>query len=537
MSLTLSDPLRPPADGMQKVVREIEILRISADLDNMNDKNALETARKEVMIWAKNRAGAEFPQAAWNLPNFEHLAGGHNSVAVRYENGPSDIWALRADDPDKTVPGRVWTTEVIVGCGKDGRLRFSARLLMSTKEHEPQFEPHVPGFVLQLAEKPGLVRGGRIIKSQPHRIADKHAAEDLCDYLVEENRRIPVILITSQEDAEEKYIIDGKDLAKALTGLARVYLLPACFTWELTDRFGKFRSVFGGAVRVYMPGFSESDDPYRHRLFLLEHLETSEYAKVCQTWLKKASAMYSVNSNRLGREIFDFASVRTASRKLKSRNLLDASASDSDRLKIATEIHESLDKALEEKNKEIDGYVDLVAEAEDRASTSEQEHRALLYHCQYLESQLENSDSAEVHCSEYPQKWQEFMDWVDTTYPDKILFTPRARKMIKKPEFEDVAQVSFCIKWLATEGRDKRIHGGGKMGDDSVIEGVVNARCGGDAYTIDWHGRSYDVDSHIKSGGNTRNPKRCLRIYYFWEPETKLIVIDHLPAHKKTGMT
>ena len=42
---------------------------------------------------------------------------------------------------------------------------------------------------------------------------------------------------------------------------------------------------------------------------------------------------------------------------------------------------------------------------------------------------------------------------------------------------------------------------------------------------------------HLKNGGNVRDPKRCLRIYYFWEPDTQRTVIDHLPAHRRTGAT
>src|SRR5262249_228555 len=69
--------------------------------------------------------------------------------------------AIRADDPDKCVPGRVWTTEVVVGLTNDKPCNFSTRLLVSTLEDELEIEPHTPGFMQQVAEKCALSRGRR----------------------------------------------------------------------------------------------------------------------------------------------------------------------------------------------------------------------------------------------------------------------------------------------------------------------------------------------------------------------------------------
>ena len=113
----------------------------------------------------------------------------------------------------------------------------------------------------------------------------------------------------------------------------------------------------------------------------------------------------------------------------------------------------------------------------------------------------------------------DFVDWLDETYPDRVLLTPSARRMLKSPEYENVELVARSIAWLATEHHETRVNGGG------------------DTYSTGWKGRRYDVDWHIKTNGNSRDPKRCLRIYYFWEPETNQTIIDHLPSHRKTGMS
>jgi len=62
----------------------------------------------------QNRSGGQLPQEAWAFDGFDYLSGGRNSSAIRIKSEDIDIWAVRADDPDKNVPGRAWTTEVVV---------------------------------------------------------------------------------------------------------------------------------------------------------------------------------------------------------------------------------------------------------------------------------------------------------------------------------------------------------------------------------------------------------------------------------------
>ena len=128
------DSLRLVAARMPKVVREHEVLRVAAIVHGKDKTRSAEEARREVLAWAQNRRGGHLPDAAWAFQDFEYFSGGRNSVAVRIKRNDSDIWAIRADDPDKLVPGRVWTTEVLVGLTNVSPCNFSARLLVSTSE-------------------------------------------------------------------------------------------------------------------------------------------------------------------------------------------------------------------------------------------------------------------------------------------------------------------------------------------------------------------------------------------------------------------
>jgi hypothetical protein len=111
---------------------------------------------------------------------------------------------------------------------------------------------------------------------------------------------------------------------------------------------------------------------------------------------------------------------------------------------------------------------------------------------------------------------------------------------LKSAYFEDVALAARCLLWLANDCRDRRMKGGkGSLNDEPVTgcEGIRNAHCGADQFEIEWQGRRHTVDWHIKTGGNTRDPRYCLRIYYFWDASLEQIVIADLPAHRRTGAT
>lgn len=75
------------------------------------------------------------------------------------------------------------------------------------------------------------------------------------------------------------------------------------------------------------------------------------------------------------------------------------------------------------------------------------------------------------------------------------------------------------------------------MSNVTIMDGIQNASCGADTYDFDWNGRKFSADWYIKNGGNTRDPIRCLRIYYCFDPQTQQIIVSDMPAHRRTGAT
>ncbi len=253
-------------------------------------------ARREVLRWAQNRSGGQLPSEACEFRNFEYFSGGRNSVGLRLQNENSDIWAIRADDPDKNVAGRIWTTEVTVGLMVGQAPRLSVRLLASTHEEELDIEPHTPGFVQQVAANCSLSRGPQQITAESWLIETEADAVELTEMLVDPYRKLPAFILTVPEDSEDpnRPLIDANTLARAILGNGFVVVLPAAHTWALTERFGKQRSVFGGAVRAYLPGFGLDSNPFTHRLVLADHLSTGDGIAQCMRWMRSLAATESI---------------------------------------------------------------------------------------------------------------------------------------------------------------------------------------------------------------------------------------------------
>lgn len=537
---TLAEALRPIAAKMPKVVREYEVLRIAATLSGKDPKKATEVARKEVLRWAQKRSGGFLPQESWAFENFEYLSGGRNSVGVRLNNNTADVWAIRADDPDKKVAGRIWSTEVVVGSMFLQPPRFSARLLVSTTEENLDIEPHTPGFVQQVAESVGLRCADMDLTPIPWIIRDTWEAEQLVDFLVDPTRKKPVFVLTVPENSTnpETPLIDANTLARATLGIAHVVILPAIYTWILTDGVGKQRSVFGGAVRTYLSGFSEETSPYNHRLVLAEHLFHPDGAAQCLRWMRSLAASESLRQTRLGKDVLSFSSIRSASLAFEQETLEVSGASVDEQLKAAKARIKALEEQTENDNKTLDFFSSEHDAAEARANTAEDQLRSSTFYIQTLLDQIKSSGTDVDEKLVLPTAWPEIINWCDANLAGRLTLAPLARRNVKKTIFEDISLVARCLLWLASSCRERHLSGGdGTLREEIVEDGIRNAHCGSDQFDLDWQGQRYTADWHIKNGGNTRDPRRCLRIYYFWDPSSQQIVVADMPEHRVTEAT
>lgn len=535
-----SDALRPVADRMARAVREHEILRVAGSVGEGSGDREAGAARDAVLEWTEDRVGDRLPKAAWEHDEFEQHTGGRDRKAVRLVDGAADLWALRADDPDRNVAERVWTTEVSIGFTTGGRTHLSLRLLVSSPEPDlSDVEPSVPGFLHRVARERGLYQRANRVAPEPRLVGSEGDAERLVETMLDPKRREPVFVLTVPENAIDPRgpLMDPKPLARATLGLARVVVLPARHTWALTERLGKRLSVFGGAVRTYLPGFAEDANPHGHALVLAERLWTPEGPHLVAAQLKRIAAAESLRRLKLGKDVLSFPEVRTRILEITRRRLEHESAEEDQQLSAARTQIENLNERLKTSDEDQLSLLEQLEETEERLKRAEQQLDSANYRIQQLTEQLATRGDRPDENISLPDSWASFPDWCDHNLDGRVALSPRARREVKAPKFDDPETAARCLLWLANDYREARLEGGGGDLRKSIENGIRNDRCGDDSFRVKWRGRWVDVGWHVKNGGNTRDPKRCLRIYYFWDAENREVIVASMPDHARTGAT
>jgi len=304
----------------------------------------------------------------------------------------------------------------------------------------------------------------------------------------------------------------------------------------LTQRLGKPLSAYNGAARVYLPGFSYDSNPYAHRLFIVDpEIEASQ--RTVRSALRWLVANESLRRLKLGTDVFAFSSVREASLARERERLKDRGNSAADQLQAAQAQIDALKEDLERANGEAEQWMSEYEDAEERSKILEQQLRSAEYRSRQLLEQLKLRGSEPDTDVKLPDDWRVFADWCDEALSGRVTLSSRARRELKSSLFDEPHTAARCLVWLANEYRDSRINGSNGDLRKPLQNGVYNDRVGGDTFDFKWNGRNTPVEWHIKNGGNTHDPQRCLRIYYFWDDESQTVVIATMPAHIRTGAT
>lgn len=518
-------------------VRERELLRVAAALSGTDHVAAARAARSEVLSWAAKQVSDQLPVAAAEGQSFEYLRGGRTCLGASFEDGRRALWALRVDRPDANVAQRTWTTEIVTGYAPaSGPALFSLRLLVSTPEAFLPIEPSVPGLVRQVATACGLQHGDARIDGLPWFITSQADAEDLVGELTSPSRSMPYLVCSIAEE-ESAPRLDVRLLAKAALGIARVVVVPSAHTWVLTEQLGKPRSVYNGAVRAYMPGFSQDANPYVHRLFFVEPVADDGRARSTLTALRWLVANESLRRLRLGDDVVAFSEVRESSLDFERQRLKQAGSSETEQLKAAQIQVDALKDDLERSKAETEQWLSEYERADEEAQNYQQQLRGAQFRIQQLLAQIKERGDEPDSAVQFPESWDTFADWCDEVFSGRVMLSSRARRETKSADFDDPQTAARCLLWLSNEYRDSRMNGATGDLRKPISDGIHNERCGADSFEFPWNGRQVPVEWHIKNGGNTRDPRRCLRIYYFWDEESQVVVIATMPGHVRTGAT
>lgn len=517
-------------------VRERELLRFAAELIASDVQSAASDVRSCVLNWVTSQVGGTLPDIAWHGKSFEHLPGGRTCIGTAFADSERVFWSIRVDRPDTGVAQRVWTTEIVVGyVPQRSGVFFGLRLLVSTPEVFLDVKPAVPKVLRDVIDRYEIKQNGGVVKKYVWRVSGGTEAEGLIEDLLNPNRKLPYV-VCSMEEGESKSRLDINRLAKSVFGIAKVVLVDGEVSWLLTRRFGKGLSVYGGAVRVYLPGFSYDSNPYHHRLLLIgEGRRGKEFA---DSSVRRIVASESLRQLSLGVDVVAFSDVRSVALDIERERLAQLDSEDAKKLEAAHRQIAALKDDLRRAEETQQWLSDEHQAIESRASELERKLNYAEVRNEQLLHQLQESGAKPDASISLPGSWDGFADWCDKFLHGRVVLSGPARKETKDPKFEDVDVAARCLLWLANDYRTSRLEGRGRdFQKEPVLDGIRNERCGADSFDVEWQKSRWRVEWHIKNGGNTRDPRRCLRIYYFWNDEDKIVVVANMPSHRRTGAT
>lgn len=203
-----------------------------------------------------------------DLPGRGDIAADHIRAEVRHADTESGR-VLRVLLHEVEPTGRTWTTTAtsLEPHGGDGTLwvdvdcddpRSGARIDIAS--------PKLVRSLIDRGQNPRRGDVGLSVKAQAVRPNEVGA---LASAIADPARTVPVVVLSHDDLAPQGTSAQrGVEAAEVLSGIARVLMLPPDAIDPFIEFMGREFAVWGGAMRIYLPGWTEGEDPSRHRVIL-----------------------------------------------------------------------------------------------------------------------------------------------------------------------------------------------------------------------------------------------------------------------------
>jgi len=530
--------------------RLFPLLRIRGLVSAAEPREAADKIRRAALQWLERRAG-KLPPEAWGFGPFGVDHAGSAAEVARAETVGGELWAARLRYPDEAHAGRVWRTELTLA-RSEAELRFGLRLDLAAREESPLVEISVPRIARFVVGRIGLRAGASLPGLALRRCEDGRV---LAEHLRHPERTLPVIVLSLVPGEQQPWtgLLQPKRLAERLAGIAEVHLLSVGASFELSDALTKKWGCYLGAVRVYRAPFRPEVDGWaRHPLFLPDRIRSFERdtGTSFAMHLSMLVARESLGPSRPELEVPTFARVQALARDLRLRAAREEGQTAEQLLALAEEEIRGLKQRLEEQEREYEtrrGELELLLdEAEREREEALAELRAARVRIASLEERLRTARNDPDREVPPLASYADIGDWAERHLAGRLVLLPRAIRDAKDGLFEDPALVGRALLYLAGPYRRMRLSGGedARRANAEALAGLglENSSVGGDLelfadrFRVDWRGQKRLLDQHVKNG-NARDPRHCLRIYYFWDEAEQLVVVGSLPGHIRTGAT
>jgi hypothetical protein len=512
------------------------IVQVRCELEGEDPAAAIVIAREEVLGWLAEKGVRNLPEHARDGAPFEiDATEGVPVVVEAFDN----VWGVRFDTPDKDVLGRLWRSEIIVGT-LEGRACVAVGVTAISPNAGVPMKSEVPRLVKRLLERPGLRDGGARLLSTARRVETDAEVDDLVALLEHHERSTPVHVVS--EAQVDEGLLDAQLLARGLEGIGHVVSLSEPATRLLAARVGGGLDVHGRAMRTYQPGFASRS------AVVTGHPVTTE-AWVAQRFggvhdfladLKQKTLEGSTRGSDLERHLPTFARVRHWANERRLEEARKENLGAKDLVALYAESTKSLTAELKENEAKMEALQLRQLEVEEELDEALNESRQLRGRISFLEKALKARSGPEP--MEYPRSYDEVSDWVARHLSDSVVLLSRAERSLKKAVFDNLRFMCDCVSLLAGPYREMRRGTMERAAFDAACAalGVMLTKSGDSSTQV--YAREYEVayektrrtlDLHLKRGAS-RDPTKCLRIYFFYDEATERVVIGHLPSHLTT---
>ncbi len=520
--------------------------------------DAFRAIQRDVLEWMSRKAGRALPVEAWEGHGFELDEVGAQRVAA-VELPELRYWAARIDDADREVPRRTWTTEIGLASADEEAVTLGSRLIVSARGDNPAYEPTIPVFVRQSIRASAAFLDGRSLPTGPWIIRSREDVSELYSLLIAPKRRCDVCVYSLDENEEDpSLVIPSANVVYHRTlGAAHVAIITGSAAYYLTDFVGKEFSVFRRAVRTYRPRFNiDDDEPRRHPIAFPQSIYEwkdggLEGVEAFESFLVQNLILQTVATADLERDLPPFSLVR----RIASQSVIEVAegegVSEEQMLALIKQDNLQLRQSLEEEKELHDG---LLTEAElerDAAKRQEDEARSENYSLKQrvraLESQLQSRGVGD-NVAGLPNDLAELKQWADKHLAGSVFLTNRALRGAKDSEYAEPPLVYQALLLLRDRYVPMRRVGCGELAA-RYAEGlaqfgleespsIATNRLGEqeDEYLVLYNGRKRELTRHLKKG-NSRDPRHCFRLYFFWDENDEQVVVGWLPSHLDTRTT
>lgn len=504
---------------------------------------ALPKARELILTWAKEQHGI-LPDGALDGRPFDLDRPGDPLRVITPVGDPNAYWALRLNRVDQEVAGRIWTVEAHLASSGE-RAHFGFRMsVLSEGAHA--LKP--PRFIKELEEAIGLEIDGFRLNGNPLNVRNEKEGAALIALIEDEKRSLPVVVFSQDVDGEIRSKA-AASLAKMARGFAHVATVRHDVSYMITRRFGKAISTFNGAIRIYPTNFSEYGDPFSMPLYMKPRTDRVSDSRLNEILMSDVChfSVIPFNTEALPR----FSTLRKSQTRFEMNQASKAAAASTTNSSEQVQALQTQIAKFGELETLFNESLESAEESARAASAAADELRSENYrlraHVESLMTALRDSGHEKPEVP-IPESLEDLQDWAEQHYPNTITITNKAARLAAGSIFEDVPTVYKALQLMATEYRDSKMGVSGaydrfEAGLRDLGLQITPAFANGSAHNsgsdavLQYRGRKQVLDLHIKNGGNTRDPARCLRIYFFWSDEDNMCIVGALPEHIRTIMT